>query len=197
VPNALYVLRHGETEWSLKRRHTGWTDVPLTETGRDQAARAGAYLRQLRAGHPWAAVLSSPLARAATTAELAGVDPTLDDRLREWNYGSYEGVTSDEIRIERPEWDLWRDGCPDGETAGEVSARVGDLLDGPVRSALSTGDVLLVAHSHLLRTLTASWLGLPPDGGRYFVLDPAGIGILGQEHGAEALLGWNLRPASP
>jgi broad specificity phosphatase PhoE len=195
VANALYVLRHGETSWSRDRRHTGWTDIPLTDAGRLSAEHAGATLRQLREGRPWAAAVASPLSRALDTARLAGVDVTCDDRLREWNYGRYEGVTTDVIREQRPGWDLWRDGCPDGEFAAEVGARVDGVLDEVVVPALASGDVLLVSHSHLLRVLAARWLELGPDGGRLFVLDPAGIGILGHEHGRRVLLGWNIPSA--
>jgi probable phosphoglycerate mutase len=187
----LYVLRHGETAWSRERRHTGWTDVPLTDVGEVQAIAAGNELRTLRPSRPWALVLTSPLRRAAETARLAGVSATSDDRLREWNYGSYEGITTQEIRGGRPGWDLWNDGCPDGEQLADVSRRVDEVL-ATLAGALEGGDVLLVAHSHLLRVLTARWLNLDAGAGRLFVLDPAGVGILGYEHETPAMIGWNL-----
>jgi broad specificity phosphatase PhoE len=196
VGNAVYVLRHGETSWSRGRRHTGWSDIPLTDEGRAQAVAVGELLRTMRDLRPWALAMSSPLTRAAQTARLAGIDPRYDDRLREWNYGSYEGVTTDEIQLLRPGWELWRDGCPDGETAPDVSDRVDRFLDDTVREALLAGDVLLVAHGHLLRVLAARWLGLLPSEGRLLVLDPAGLGILGTERENPALLGWNFPAGS-
>jgi broad specificity phosphatase PhoE len=197
VANDLYVLRHGETSWSRERRHTGWSEIPLTDAGREQAAAAGEALRALRGGRPWALVVSSPLGRAAETARLAGVDARYDDRLREWNYGSYEGITTEAIQVDRPGWSLWRDGCPDGEAIDEVASRAGGILNDTVRGALDEGDVLLVAHSHLLRILTACWLELDASEGRLFVLDPAGIGVLGTERETPALLGWNFRSPAP
>jgi probable phosphoglycerate mutase len=201
----LYVLRHGETAWSRQRRHTGRSDIPLTEEGRAQARAIGPFLSALRESAPFSLVLSSPLVRAAETAVLAGVtaalDPrlmepaALDPRLMEWDYGDYDGVTSDAIRAERPDWDLWRDGCPGGETPEQVRRRVDALLAERVIPALGGDrDVLLVAHSHLLRALAARWLNLPIDGGRLLVLGPAGVGVLGDEHGGPAVLGWNLQP---
>lgn len=186
----LYVLRHGETAWSKARKHTGRTDIPLTDQGRAQAARVATLLSGLHGSGAWAKVFTSPLHRAADTASLAGFPAaTVDSRLLEWDYGDYDGSTTDEIRRGRPGWVLWRDGCPNGESAADVGERVDAVLAG-VRCV--DGDVLLVAHSHLLRVLTARWLGLPPEGGRMFVLDAAGVGVLGEEHGASALLHWNL-----
>jgi broad specificity phosphatase PhoE len=190
--SALFVLRHGETAWSRERKHTGRSDIPLTEVGREQARLAAAALSAAGAGPTWALALASPLSRAADTARLAGVTAEPDDRLVEWDYGDYEGITTAEIRQRRDGWDLWRDGCPNGEKLTEVAARVDLLLAERVRPALLAGDVLLVAHSHLLRVLTARWLELEPAGGRHFVLDPAHIGVLGTEHDSPALLGWNL-----
>jgi broad specificity phosphatase PhoE len=190
--HALYVLRHGETAWSRARKHTGRSDIPLTDVGREQARSAAAALAAVGAGPTWALALASPLSRAADTAKLAGITAEPDDRLVEWDYGDYEGITTAAIRAGRPGWDLWIDGCPNGEKLAEVAARVDLLLTERVRPALRTGNVLLAAHSHLLRVLTARWLELDPDGGRHFVLDPAHIGVLGTEHGSPALLGWNL-----
>lgn len=189
----LFVLRHGETAWSLARRHTGRSDIPLTEHGREQAVAAGSLVRRLHGNEtPWSLALTSPLRRAADTARLAGLDAAPDDRLREWNYGDYDGVTTAAIRAERPGWDLWRDGCPGGEDGPQVAARVDALLAERVRPAAAEGDVILVAHSHLLRVLAARWLGFDVDGGRHFVLDPAHVGVLGREHEDPVLVGWNL-----
>jgi len=192
VSHALYVLRHGETDWSRDRKHTGWTDIPLTERGRAQAETAGETLRTLREGQQWAAVVASPLSRAADTARLAGYEAKPDDRLREWNYGDYEGLTTAAIQEGHPGWNLWDDGCPGGESMDEVAGRVDSLLADSVVPTLAAGDVLLVAHSHLLRLLAARWLGLAARDGRLFVLDPAGVGILGTEHDRPAMLAWNI-----
>lgn len=192
---SLFVLRHGETAWSRDRKHTGRSDIPLLAEGRTLAQQAGAILGRLHT-QPWSLVLTSPLVRAHETARLAGFPGAeTDDRLREWDYGAYEGRTSDDIRSEAPDWFLWSDGVPDGEDPGQVAARVDALLDERVRPALGDGDVLLVAHSHLLRVLAARWLGLDVLGGAYVVLDPAGIGVLGEEHGRPALLNWNVGPS--
>lgn len=189
----VYVLRHGETAWSRDRRHTGSTDVPLLDSGRTLAGRAGQLLRTLRGDGPWELVLTSPLARARETAELTGF-PTaeVDDRLREWDYGEHEGRTTDEIHAEDPDWWLWSHGAAGGEDAAGVGARVDALLAERVRPA--TGDVLLVAHSHLLRVLAVRWLDLPAQDGAFLVLDAAGIGVLGTEHDRPALLRWNVSP---
>ncbi len=192
---SLYVLRHGETAWSRDRRHTGRTDVPLLAEGRMLAERAGASLRALRGEQPWSLVLTSPLVRARETAALAGFPAADSDaRLVEWDYGEHEGRTTAEIRGEVPRWWLWSDGAAGGEDAAAVGARVDALLADRVRPALTGGDVLLVAHSHLLRVLTARWLGLPPGAGAMFVLDAAGLGVLGTEHERPALLRWNVPP---
>jgi len=190
----LYVLRHGQTTWSRQRRHTGRTDIPLTEEGRSQARAIGPFLTALRGPAPFTLVLTSPLVRAAETADLAGVSAAVDARLVEWDYGDYDGVTTRVIRAGRPDWDLWRDGCPGGEGPDAVEKRVDALLAERVIPAAADGEVLLVAHSHLLRALAARWLRLPLDGGRLLVLGAAAVGILGQEQGGPVVLGWNLRP---
>jgi broad specificity phosphatase PhoE len=170
------LVRHGETAWSKSGQHTSRTDIPLTERGQAQAAGLAARL----AGRPFALVLTSPLARARQTCALAGFADVaqVDDDLTEWDYGSYEGRTTAQIRGERPGWTLWDDGAPGGETAAEVAARADRVL-ARVRSA--HGDSLVFAHGHLLRVLVARWLGLAPAAGRYFVLDAAGISVLGWE----------------
>ena len=184
--NDLWLARHGETEWSLAGRHTGRTDVPLTAAGERQACLLGERL----AGIGFALVLASPLARALRTAELAGFGDVLevDADLMEVDYGQYEGLTSAEIRRVRPEWDLWRDGCPGGETIRDAAARAERVL---ARARATDGPVLLVGHGHLTRTLATRALTLDPDHGRHLALDPASLSIVGSEHAAPALRLWN------
>ncbi|HZV74002.1 MAG TPA: histidine phosphatase family protein [Conexibacter sp.] len=184
--NELWLARHGETEWSLSGRHTGRTDVPLTAHGERQAAALGERLR----GVEFALVLASPLERARRTAELAGFGDALafDEDLMEVDYGDYEGRTSAEIRRARPDWDLWRDGCPGGETIAEAARRAERVL---ARTRAVDGRVLLVGHGHLTRTLASRALTLAPDHGRHFALDPASLSIVGSEHAAPALWLWN------
>ena len=180
------LVRHGETEWSRAGKHTGRTDVPLTERGEQQARAVGDALK----GRRFAIVLTSPLSRALQTSRGAGFGDTAAERedLREWDYGAYEGRTTAEIRDDRPGWSLWRDGAPDGETA----AQVGERADRVIAEARSVdGDVLLFAHGHLLRVLTARWLGLEPSAGQMFALDPATIGILGYERETPVIRLWN------
>jgi len=180
------LVRHGETEWSRGGRHTGRTDIPLTERGRLQAKAVGAAL----GGRDFALVLTSPLSRSAETCRLAGFDDQAErrDELMEWDYGDYEGRTTPEIRQERSGWSLWRDGVPGGETSEEVGARV-DRVIAEARSA--GGEALLFAHGHLLRVLTARWLGLEPAEGRLFALDPATLSTLGYERETSVIRLWN------
>ncbi|MGW5345806.1 histidine phosphatase family protein [Streptomyces sp. HUAS TT3] len=194
----LLLVRHGETEWSATGRHTGRTDVPLTADGADQAVSLAPYFLDRQP----ALVLTSPLRRAVATARLAGLtaDAT-DPDLCEWDYGDYEGVTTEEIRRTRPDWSLWRDGVPPGdpEHPGEDAARVGARADrvlarvAPVLAA-GGGDAVLVAHGHLLRVLTARYLGLPPQDGRLFLLRTGTVSELSTEHGLPVISGWNTRP---
>ena len=180
------LVRHGETEWSRAGKHTGRTDVPLTERGQQQARAVGDALKERR----FALALTSPLARALETCRLAGFGGTALERqdLREWDYGAYEGRTTAEIRNDRPGWSLWRDGAPDGETA----AQVGERADRVIAEARSVDhDVILFAHGHLLRVLTARWLGLEPSAGKLFALDPATISILGYERETPVIRLWN------
>ena len=179
------LIRHGETEWTLSGQHTGRSDIPLTERGRDQARALAGEL----AG-PFALVLTSPLARAAETCRLAGFGDEARERaeVMEWDYGAYDGRTTADIRVERPGWTLWDDGVPDGETAGEVGARV-DRVIAEVRAV--DGDALVFAHGHVLRVLAARWLGLEPTAGRFFALDPATISVLGYERETAVVRGWN------
>ncbi|MHB8641880.1 MAG: histidine phosphatase family protein [Gaiellaceae bacterium] len=183
------LVRHGETEWSRDGRHTGRTDVPLTEHGREQALAVGAALR----GRTFACVLVSPLSRALETCRLAGFgDRALSrDELVEWDYGEYEGRTTGEIRAERPGWLLWRDGVPGGETVEAVGVRA-DRVIAELRQ--TGGDALVVAHGHMLRILAARWLGLEPAGGRLFALDPATLSSLGYERETAVIRRWNLAP---
>lgn len=182
------LVRHGETEWSRDGKHTGRTDVPLTEHGRRQAQAGGAALR----GRRFALVLTSPLMRALETCRLAGFGDVavLRDDLREWDYGAYEGRKTIEIRKERPGWTLWRDGVPEGETIDEVAARVDRVL---VELRSVQGDALLFAHGHVLRVLAARWLGLEPQAGELFALDPASISTLGYERETPVIRLWNQR----
>lgn len=180
------LVRHGETEWSRSGQHTGRTDIPLTERGRQAAHAVGVALR----GRRFALVLTSPLARAAETCRLAGFGEVAQarDELLEWDYGAYEGRKTIDIRKERPGWTLWRDGVPDGETAAQVGARA-DRVIAELRAA--DGDAAVFAHGHVLRALAARWLGLEPSGGRLFALDPATISILGYERETAVVLMWN------
>ncbi|MBV2358007.1 histidine phosphatase family protein [Streptomyces sp. J2-1] len=194
----LLLVRHGETEWSLTGRHTSHTDLPLTRHGEEQAAS----LVPLLAGRTFARVLTSPLDRAVRTAELAGLTGAESEpELHEWDYGGYEGVTTADIHRERPEWDLWRDGVPPasdgrpGESPEQVGARADRVLARLEKDlAADEGDVVLVAHAHFLRVLTARRLGLPPAEGRLFMLATATLGRLSTEHGRPAVAEWNLRP---
>jgi broad specificity phosphatase PhoE len=188
----LILVRHGETEWARDGRHTGRTDVPLTPRGEEQA-RA---LAPLLAERKIALALSSPAQRARRTAELAGLTSVeTDERLWEWDYGAYEGRTTPEIREERPGWYLWRDGVTGGETVEQVGARVDGVLD-RVRPSLADGDVVLVAHGHVLRVLTARRLGLPSDVGRLFKLGTGTLSTLGTEHDEPVISSWNVPAAT-
>jgi probable phosphoglycerate mutase len=183
--NELVLVRHGETDWSRSGRHTGRTDVPLTAEGRKEAERVGERL----GGRTFERVLTSPLARAAVTARLAGFpDAERRDELMEWDYGAYEGKTTPEIREGSPGWTIWSGNVPDGESADDVAARVDRVLD-ELRSV--EGDALVFAHGHLLRVLAARWLGLDPREGRHFALDPATISVLGYERETPVVRLWN------
>ena len=191
----MYVLRHGETEWSATGRHTGVTDVPLTVGGEQQARRAGLVLSQLRGTNvPPALVLCSPRQRALRTAELAGLHvDEVTDELAEWDYGQYEGLTTEQIREKVPNWTIWSHPVPGGETADHVGARATKLLDRVV-SAMRQGDVILVGHGHFSRVLIARWLDLPTADGVRFALDPAGTTVLGSERGERQVRRSNIPP---
>jgi broad specificity phosphatase PhoE len=177
TPPALYIVRHGETAWSLSGQHTGRTDIPLTERGDANARRLGERLKSLK----FALVLTSPLQRARRTCDLAGYAAVgiSDSDLMEWDYGDFEGRRTAEIHQLRPGWDLFRDGCPNGENAEQVGVRVDRVLR-KVRAA--SGDSLIFSHGHLLRVLAARWLSLPPTHGRYVTCSAGSLGILSYEH---------------
>jgi len=174
---AVYLARHGETAWTVTGQHTGVTDIPLTADGEAQAARLGERLRGLQ----FASVLASPLRRAVRTCDLAGFARAaeIEPDLIEWNYGDYEGRRSVEIHAERPGWDLFRDGCPGGESADDVGARADRVVR---RVRATTGDVLIFSSGHFLRVFAARWLGLAPAAGRYFLLSTASLSAVGYEH---------------
>ena len=182
----IYLLRHGETEWSRAGRHTGTTDLPLTENGR-AAARA---LRPALAAESFDLVLTSPLRRARETCELAGLGPRaeIDADLAEWNYGEYEGRTSAEIQAQRPGWVIFRDGCPGGESPDQVAARA-DRVIARVRAV--QGNVALFAHGHILRVFVSRWIGLAPRAGENFLLDTSTLSVLGYYGDAPAVQTWN------
>ena len=187
----VYVARHGETAWTISRQHTGMTDLPLTAQGEAQAVSLGERL----AGLAFGAVLTSPLQRAVRTCELVGFGSvaTVESDLVEWNYGAYEGRTSAAIHAERPGWQLFRDGCPDGESPEQIGARA-DRVVRRVRAI--DGDVLLFSSGHFLRVFAARWLGLDPAEGRYFLLGTASLSALGYEHDRSepAIRLWNEMP---
>jgi broad specificity phosphatase PhoE len=187
----LYLVRHGETEWSRARRHTGRTDLPLSTAGEAEAAALGRHLRGLEVDR----VLSSPLTRAVSTARLAGFGDRVEltDALLEFDYGEYEGRTTAEIRATRPGWDLFRDGCPGGETVEDAAGRARTLL---AELAESDDRVLLFSHGHQVRILTACFLGLPPDAARHLFLGTASVSVLGVEHEWPAILLWNEQEGS-
>jgi broad specificity phosphatase PhoE len=192
----LLLIRHGETEWSRSGQHTGRTDVPLTDAGIATALALASVVGRRRI----VASFASPASRAAQTAELLGLPAVrIDPDLWEWDYGGYEGLTTEQIRAETPGWYLWRDGvipgdsAHPGETVEEVAARAGAVIS-RVRPLLADGDVVLVAHGHLLRVLAARWLGLGPAEGRLFRLDTGTLSTLGTEHAEPVMTSWNVPP---
>jgi broad specificity phosphatase PhoE len=173
----VYLARHGETAWTISHQHTGVTDLPLTAQGEAEALRLGQRLE----GLSFVGVLTSPLQRAVRTCELAGFGAMaeIEPDLMEWNYGAYEGRTTAEIHAERPEWQLFRDGCPGGESPDQIGARADRVIR---RVRAIAGDVLLFSSGHFLRVFAARWLGLEPGAGRYFVLGTASLSAVGYEH---------------
>lgn len=182
----VWVVRHGETEWSLAGRHTGVTDLPLTANGRAVAASLRPRLSEV----PFARVLVSPLRRARETCELAGLreQAVIENGLKEWDYGEYEGLTLEEIDARQPGWMIFRDGCPGGETPAQIGARVDRVI---ARVRETVGNVALFAHGHVLRVLAARWIGLGPGGGQSFCLDTATLGILAWYRTSPAVKQWN------
>lgn len=190
----LYLARHGETAWTISHQHTGRTDLPLTPQGEAEATRLGQRLQ----GLTFAAVLTSPLRRAVRTCELAGFGSTaeIDADLVEWNYGAYEGRTRAEIHAERPEWQLFRDGAPEGELPEQIGARADRVIR---RVRAIDGNTLLFSSGHVLRVFAARWLGLEPGAGRYFFLGTASLSVLGYEHDHSdpVIRLWNEVPPEP
>jgi broad specificity phosphatase PhoE len=182
----VYLLRHGETEWSLNGRHTGVTDVPLTKNGR----MAAQLLRPILARETFGLVLTSPLQRARETCELAGLGEraNVERDLMEWNYGEYEGLTTEQIRMTRPGWSVFRDGCPGGELPEQIGTRADRVLT-KVRAA--EGNVALFAHGHILRVFAARWINLSPSYGEHFLLDTATLNVLGYYRESPAFKIWN------
>ena len=182
----VFLIRHGETEWSLNGRHTGSSDIPLTEKGRQVARLWQPYA----AARSFGLVLSSPLQRARETCELAGLagQAQIEDDLREWNYGDYEGLTPQQIRAAQPKWQIFRDGCPGGESPDQVGARVDRVI---ARIRAVTGDVAVFAHGHVLRVFGARWLELPASAGSHFLLETATLCTLSSYHGVPAVKRWN------
>jgi len=184
----LWLVRHGDTEWTATRRHTGRTDLPLTDTGRAQAAALYRPLDRQR----FAAAYTSPLVRARDTARIAGfADAEVVDDLREWDYGVYEGRTTDDIRGEIPGWSVWTDEIVGGESIGDVAARAGRVLE---RCAGADGRVVLFAHAHVLRILAACALGLEPATGRVLHLAAASVSVIGREHDDRVIRAWDWVP---
>ncbi|WP_433076427.1 histidine phosphatase family protein [Dactylosporangium sp. CA-052675] len=187
----IVVIRHGQTEWSAAGRHTSTTDLDLTAAGEDGARS----LARALANRAFVAVVSSPRHRARRTAELAGLIVTeIDNDIAEWDYGTYEGRTSAEIRAEAPDWDLWRDGCPEGESPQQVTIRM-DRFIAKLRPMLVLGDVAVVSHGHASRSLAARWLEQPLTFGAHLTLGTATVSVLGHEHDAPSLRLWNAPPA--
>jgi probable phosphoglycerate mutase len=182
----LWLVRHGETEWSASGQHTSRTDIPLTPTGERQAIALGHTL----AGHAFALVLSSPRVRAFDTCRLAGLGDKaqITDDLQEWDYGIYEGRTTADIRKDMPGWSVWNSPVPGGETAERVAERTRRVID---RAVAAGGDVALFAHAHVLRVLAACWLGLPPEAGRLLALGTASLNVLGYERETRVISVWN------
>ena len=184
----LYVVRHGATEWSRSGQHTGRTDLPLLAEGEDQARATGSLLANI----DFSLVLCSPLQRAQRTCELAGLldRAVIDTDLQEWDYGDYEGVTTATIRETVPGWTVWSGTCPNGETIEQVSKRADRVIE---RVRNESGNVIVFAHGHILRILTARWCELDPVEGQRFILDPATLSILGWERETPAVRQWNSR----
>ncbi len=185
----LWLIRHGETEWSRSGQHTSRTDLPLTEQGEQRARQLGKYLN----AKPFALVLTSPMQRARSTCRLAGFgeQSEIDADLLEWDYGDYEGLTTAEIRKTAPNWTVWTAPCPNGESAAQVGARADAVIG---RATRSNGPTALFGHGHMLRVLAARWLGLDANAGRLFALSTGTISVLGHERDSPVIQQWNLAP---
>ena len=183
--NQIWLVRHGETAWTVSKQHTGRTDIELTPDGEEQASALEPRLR----GHRFELVLTSPLQRARRSAELAGFpDARVDERLVELDYGEYEGRTTADIREERPDWNLWRDGSPGGESIEHAGARADGVI---AEIAGLEGDVLLFGHGHFSRVLAARLVGLDASCGRLLMLGPGSLSVIGAEHEQRAIKAWN------
>ena len=182
----LWLIRHGETEWSLSGAHTSKTDIPLTERGKQRAAKIRDYLAQRKFG----LVLTSPLQRARETCRIAGYADAaqIEENLREWDYGIFEGRTTADIRKDQPDWSIWDSPVPEGEPVEHVAVRAQRVID---RALQAGGDVALFAHAHILRILAATWLGLEPRGGRLFALGTGSVSTLGYERETRVISTWN------
>lgn len=183
----MWLIRHGETEWSASSRHTSSTDLALTTEGERKAAAVG----RLLAGKTFALVLASPLRRALETCRLAGYRPEVTPDLREWGYGSYEGLTTAEIQVLNPGWTIWTGTPPGGESGEQVGARADRVI---ARATAANGDVALFGHGHMLRVLAARWLGLEPTGGHLLALSTGSVSVLGYERESRVVQGWNRTP---
>jgi broad specificity phosphatase PhoE len=191
MPGELFLIRHGETEWSRSGQHTSRTDLPLTERGRVRAKALGEILEGM-VPSGFALVLSSPMRRAIDTCHLAGYQPEIEDNLREWDYGSYEGLTSGDIQKTAPGWTIWTGAVPGGESVAQVGARADRVIHRCLAASIELGgNVALFSHGHMLRVLAARWLDLAPDAGRLLGLDTASISALGWEHTTRVIRFWN------
>jgi probable phosphoglycerate mutase len=185
--NEIWLLRHGETAWSLSGAHTSRTDLPLTAEGERRGALMKAHLH----GKQFALTLSSPMRRALDTARLAGYSPEITTDLCEWDYGEYEGLTTPEIWRDAPGWTVWTSTSPGGESAAQVQARADRVI---TRAVIADGDVALFAHGHMLRVIAACWLGLDAGAGRYFALSTGSVSVLSHERDTRVLKLWNEEP---
>jgi broad specificity phosphatase PhoE len=184
MPSEIWLVRHGETEWSRSGQHTSRTDLPLTPEGERQAAS----LKRMLAGHSFALVLSSPMKRTMDTCRLVGLSPEISDDLVEWNYGDYEGLTTPEIQKRVPGWTVWTGASPNGETVDEVASRAERVI---TRALSAEGDVALFGHGHLSRVLAARWIGIEASGGRLLALSTASVSVLGYERETRVIRLWN------
>jgi len=184
MPSEIWLVRHGETEWSRSGQHTSRTDLPMTPAGELQAAG----LKRMLPNRTFALVLSSPMKRALDTCRLVGYESKIDPDLREWDYGDYEGLTTAEVQKTAPGWTIWTGTPPNGETAAQVAARADRILS---RVLAAAGDVALFGHGHFLRVLAARWIGLDATGGRLLALATASVSILGYERETRVIKLWN------